>query len=510
MNLPVDQNAPALATPPCTLAPPRRIGVAAELFLVLAAALVWTIVVRSPWRLIEGSDDAFFMEVAHLWTRGVLPYAGAFDVKPPGYFAILAAAEILLGSTLQTLKTVTIFFDAVTATTLYFLGCRMGSRKIGFFSATLYPILSHVVVNNPPYAPLATFTTLSFVAAFSQLPIIRKAALAGLAIGLAATVKQTAAFEGIALLAFFLSAPETAARRITAEFIFALAAAFAPMAFLFYFAAHGAADVLIADVILNALHRPASAIEGLSFLEGLARSLLFLAKPVVALLAFACLALIRRRMILAATPQAPIGATGVWGGAAAVSVWAQRSLFPAYLGPMLAPLLLLAGACLVYAAPELKRIAATARLGLLGLATVALSIVYCGDGLGRRQETEAIAIAAKAIAASDPAPTDKLLVVNRSAWLYLATDLAPPTAYFHWEHTLAQFPGAGPTRLAEALATMPRYIIVADRRQRVKYELAESWRHVDTALASDYRLLSHVQGDRDAYDVYEAIPKPRR
>ncbi|MGD1017524.1 MAG: hypothetical protein ABR863_13980, partial [Roseiarcus sp.] len=44
---------------------------------VVAAALIWTFLLRLPvWR-IDGPDDAFYAEVAHLWTRGVLPYVGA-------------------------------------------------------------------------------------------------------------------------------------------------------------------------------------------------------------------------------------------------------------------------------------------------------------------------------------------------------------------------------------------------------------------------------------------------
>ena len=110
---------------------------AAAVFAIFCGLLVWTGTARIPFWSIEGSDDAFFLEVARLWTRGVLPYAGAFDIKPPGYLAILAVAEMLFGAGLGTLKTVTIGFDAVAATALYCLGRRMGSRAIGAFACGL-------------------------------------------------------------------------------------------------------------------------------------------------------------------------------------------------------------------------------------------------------------------------------------------------------------------------------------------------------------------------------------
>ena len=228
----------------------RRLIVALSIF---CAFVVWTIAIHGPLGSIEGSDDAFYLEVAHLWTQGVLPYVGAFDIKPPGFFAILAAAETLLGPSLQTLKAVSIVFDAVTATALFFIGCRMGSRGLGLFAALLYPFLSQFVTNNVAYTPLAAFTTLAFLAALSPLPIMNRAILTGLAIGAACAVKQTAAFEAVALLIILWRAPDASARRLSVGLAFGLTAAIAPLGFLLYFAAHGAAGALIDDVVMIAL-----------------------------------------------------------------------------------------------------------------------------------------------------------------------------------------------------------------------------------------------------------------
>ncbi|HLH51510.1 MAG TPA: glycosyltransferase family 39 protein [Roseiarcus sp.] len=466
--------------------------------------LAWTWALHVPFRAVEGSDDAFFLEIAHLWSQGVLPYIGAFDIKPPGLFAILVAAESALGVGLQTIHAVSIAFDAVAATALYFLGRRLGSDAIGVASALLYPFLSLFVTNNSAYPPLGAFTILAFLAALSPLPIARRALLAGLSIGLASTIKQTAAFEGVALLAVFWRAPDAGRQRMKTAWLFAGAACLAPLVILLYFAAHGAAGALAQDVVANALLRPGSAIERVSFAEGVLRFFVYLTKPIEPLLVLACLAFLRRRVILAAAPDAPIDALFLWSAAAILSAWAQHALFRAYLAPAFAPLALLANAVIVLAVPELKRIGAPLRTVAVAVLTVASVLLVWKPDLDRVQDSEAIATAAQAIRATDPSPQDKLFVAGHGLSLYVATGLAPPTAYFHWEHTLCDFPGAGLARLAEALAAEPRYI-VASARMRYRYERPESWKLVDAALSRSYRLIAHIPAKADFYDIYELV-----
>jgi len=107
--------------------------------VVFGACLAWTLGVRLPILTREGMDESFYVEVAHLWTRGMLPYVGAFDVKPPGYFALLALAQTVFGPTLESLRLVTILGDATTAASLYFIGRRMGSNALGLFAALALP-----------------------------------------------------------------------------------------------------------------------------------------------------------------------------------------------------------------------------------------------------------------------------------------------------------------------------------------------------------------------------------
>ncbi|HYA72356.1 MAG TPA: glycosyltransferase family 39 protein [Roseiarcus sp.] len=474
---------------------------------VYAAALAWTLLVRVPlWRM-DGPDDAFYVEVAHLWTRGVLPYVGAFDVKPPGFFAILAAAQTFMGVSLDSLRAVAVAFDALAATALFFLARRFGGAGLGLFAALLYPVLSGLVTSNDAYAPLAALTDLAFLAALSPQSLMKRAALTGLLIGAAGAIKQTAGFEAVALLAIVVSARDGAGRRSSAALAFFAAAALAPLGFLAYFASHGATQALFDDAVLGALARPASANEGLTFADGVSRFFL-LQKSVVAIFGFACLALLRRRALKAALPSAPLGALEAWFAFASLSIVAQRSIAITYLGPTLAPGLILAGLCLTRATPELNPLPAATRLVALGLASLATAIAIPGNDPFFRQEARALEAAAAAIRASGPTPDDKLYVVNRGAWLYSALDLPPPTKYFYPGHTLCDFQEMGPRLIEDILAAEPRYLVVADRRLHYVCEKADRWRVVEAVLERSYRPIAHAAGQGDAYDVYEAVGAP--
>jgi hypothetical protein len=502
-----------MTLPPCSPAaapglasPPRRFAASPALAWVgvVFAALAWTALVRLPlWRM-DGLDDAFYVEVARLWTRGLPPYLAVYDVKPPGFFALLAVAETALGPTLDALRALAVVCDAATAVALLMLGRRFGAPAVGLFAALLFPLLSEMVTANDAYCPLAASTTFAFVAALSRRPIWERALVAGLLIGAAATVKQTAGFEALALVAALAGAPQAEGRRLRVAAAFIAAAAVAPLAFLAYFALAGGAGALVADAVIGALLRPASASEGLTFLDGLGRFFL-LQKSDMLLFALVCLALLRRRALAAAAPEAPLGALVLWFAAAAASVVAQRSIAVTYLGPTLAPGLLIAGLGLIRAAPELARLPQWARLAALGAASVAIALVHPGNDLSARFEGAALAETAAAIRAAGWTPGDRLYVVNRGLWLYGALDAPPPSRFLYPGHTLCDFKDRGPGLVAEILASRPRFVVVANRRIHYVCEQADRWRAVDAALTASYRRVAQSVGAVDAFDVFEAI-----
>ncbi len=471
---------------------------------VFVASLAWTLVVRLPLFRADSLDDAGFVGVAHLWTRGVLPYAGVFDVKPPGLFALVAAAEAVFGPSLEALRAVSISSDAVTATTLFLLARRFGNPSVGVFAAILYPVLSLIAIGYDGCCPLAALTALAFLAALSPLSLVRRAALAGLAIGAAGTIKQTAGFEALALFAILMGAPDGGRRRGRAALAYALGVGAAPLGFLIYFAWHGAAGALLADTVVAALQRPDSAAEGLSFAGGLVR-FLPLQRGLLPLTGLALLAMLRWRALERAAPVLPLGALSAWLVAALASAIAQRSYYPQYLGPALAPALLMAGYCAAKAMPELARLPQWARLALLASLSLATAFSAPGLDLVARQDLPALTAAAEAIRASGPAPGDKLYVVNRGIWLTSMVDLAPPTKYYFPFQTLCAFDGAGERAVADILAARPRYIVIADRRLKYSCERPENWGPIVDALGRSYRRLAHAAGTFDSYDVYEAV-----
>ena len=237
------------------------------LLAVYGVALAWTLVVQLPLLHLDRIDEVFYVEVAHLWTKGVLPYAGAFDVKPPGFFALVAASQLVFGPSPASVRAVAIALDAVTATALFFLG-RFVAPRVGLFAAIAYPPLSELVSFNDFYSALAASTTLAFLAALSPLRLAGRAALTGLAVGAAFCIKQTAAFEALVLFFTIVGALDAAGRRTTAALAFVSGASIVPFGFLAYFAWHGAAQALIDDAVFGALMRPASPEEGLTFIDG--------------------------------------------------------------------------------------------------------------------------------------------------------------------------------------------------------------------------------------------------
>ena len=476
---------------------------------VFLVALAWSFAVHLPLLHNESGDDANFAWISHQWMHGTLPYLGAFDIKPPGLFALLGVSELAFGPTLEAARALTVVTDATTATGLFFLARRFGGAQVGAFAAAIYPVMSLLAVAYDAVSWLSAFTVLAFLAALSELSPIRRAALAGLLIGAAATVKQSAAFEAMALAWIVTSAPNALGRRGRTWLAFAVGAAAAPLGFLIYFALHGATGSLIENAVVDALRRPGSELEGISFLDGLGRFLL-LQKGVLPLGPICICAVLRRRELQAAAPGLPLNALFAWLAAACAAVILQRSLYPQYLAPTLAPALLIAG---FWAARDLTKLIHARSVGcLMALAALTLiSALRTGAAEYARsnsQDSSLLQRTAEAIRASGPQPTDRLYVVNRGLWLNSILDLAPPTKYIFPTHALCAFYDAGAKAVEENLAAQPRYILVADRRLRFGCEKPERWPPIDDALKRSYRLLAHVAGERDAYDVYEWIDAP--
>jgi hypothetical protein len=472
---------------------------------VFGLALLWTSLARLPYNGFDFAVDAFYDVGAHLWTRGVPPLVGVYDVKPPGFFALLAGAQLALGPGPGAVRAVSIMFDALAATALFFAGRRLGSTAAGALAAVHYPMLSEFLPQEAAYSSLDAFVIFAALAALAPLAPVKRALLAGLAMSAALSLKQTAILEAAAILTGLLVSTEAAGRRWRVAAAFAIGAASAPLGILLYYAAHGAAGVLIDDVVVFALQRPG--VEGLGFNFGLVLTIRRLA-PLAPLVLLACWPMASRQEPADAAMRDRYRLVRLWLIAALIGLILQRALFNCYLGPMLAPCLLLAG-IRASAASFPARWAPAGRVLALGVAALAFLPLRMDESFVKRHDDRAIAGAAAAIRATRPAPDDRLFVVDYGRWLYSATDLAPPTPFILPMHFLCEFPNAGPRRLAEALALEPRYIVVGTYLKiRSECKGVDAWPMVDRALAQSYRLLAEVKGDFETYEIYEAT-RPR-
>jgi hypothetical protein len=391
--------------------------------------------------------------------------------------------------------------DAITAVAVWRIGRRLGGPSLGVFAAFAYPALSQMLAANPGYPPLAAATTTAFALALSSYRLRKRAVLAGLAIGLAITFKQTAVLEALALLWILLRDGQAAGRRLGVASAFLLGAAVAPIAFALVFACEGAFAPLVADVIGTALLRPSMESEPLT--HAMARFVSVQTKiwPVATLAA--CAATQWRSLFPKASPAAAEG-MALWLAASWLELFIQHSRWLNYLGPIFAPALLLSGAAIAALLKNAR--AKDVALALLFAATLVVAYPYRIWPFLAPDDAPAVAAAARAIAARNPAPQDRLLAFDGATRLNVATGLAPPTPYFHVNHLLCEFPGAGLQRLREALAAAPRFIAVASRRPSgPDCQSPQARPEIDDALSRSYHRIADAPEKTPQLDIYERV-----
>jgi hypothetical protein len=485
---------------PDRLAAPSSARARLGAVVVFASALGWTALVRLPLLRHSGADDAFYTEVALLWRQGVLPYVGAFDIKPPGIFALLALAQSILGPNLAALNAISIASDALTAALLMTLAVRFGEPLVGVFAAALYPILSEAIVFDAAYSLLSATTALAVFAAVSPRPLLARSALAGLILGAACAVKHTAAFEGLAALAILVGAQDARGRTLAVSAVFTLSAAIVPIAFVAYFAAHGAAGVMFSDLAGVAMQKFFAGSDKTGLVDGQWRLAIL---SVCFAPIFVAIFTLQIRQELAPS-RAPHWALRLWLALAFGGLLAQRAQLTTYVGPVLAPGLLLSGLVIATKTRIGEAWSLARRLGVGGAALAACVVAERWETLSAPEDMPAIESVAATIRATHPSSADRLYVVLKSAWLYSLSGVRPPTPFFIPSQSLCRFANVGPARIAEAFAARPRFVVVGDPSQRFDCEVPGARREIAAALSRDYREIAHVEGDFDSYVVYEA------
>jgi hypothetical protein len=470
---------------------------------VFGLLTIWSAALQLPFIGERGADDPFFLEVAHLWLSGAPPYLHAFDIKPPGFFALVAMAETLFGPNLSAVNALTVLCETATAFCLWRIGRQLCLPAVGVFAAVAYPLLSQMLSNNLGYPTLAMATTAAFALATAPFGWRARVGWSGLALGVALTMKQTACLEGLALLWLLMREPEARGNRLRTLLGFTAAAAAPWLVFVLILAAQGALAPLIHDTVVVALHRPGLENESLARIYVHFDSVQHKIWPIVIAAAIG-LALYRRLL-----PGAPAGrkeALVLWLAISYVELLLQHARWVIYLGPTFAPLLLVSGAAVSVLLPSetLKR----AALAVLLLATFFSAYPFRIWSFLEASDEPAIAIAAPEILARDPKPNDRLLTLLQGDRLNVVLGLRPPTPFFHWMHLVCDFPGAGPPQLREALDAAPRFIVAPAHPFRPFCQDPGAWPMIRAALAQHYRHIGEASAQGVQLEVYERLAAP--
>jgi hypothetical protein len=498
-----------------------RLKQAAVAVVPLALIVLWAAAVRLPFFTAENGDEYFFSIVANEWLRGGLPYVAAFDVKPPGLFLIYAAVQSLLPSSHAVIKGMEIGAVALGAYALFVILRAHGTMRVAIWVAILYPVYTLAFdgttsVNMLLQLPL---TILSFAAILSA---VRKEAaiserllfalLAGLAIGAAGMIKQTAIFEAVAVFAALWIYGD---RRLFLSALFVAGAALPAAGFALYFLAAGHFHEMFQAVVVLALHRVNDDVAAnygsdlayyLTF-RGAAENALLRSSPVIFLWGGAVFVLLRFDRIRKAFPTRVLAVAALWLASAFLGAAASRMLDDYYLLTIVPPLLVIAGALYCHGldvAPRnrsfafvLSLVAATAMLMYAGREAIfSPDPVLAGDSEAMRE------VSGKLLALG-LAPEDRLLVLNRGLAIYTETGASPPQPYFHPTHLLASFPTPSADPLDEALNANPRFIVIANPDIR---HITEIRSRIDRALAyvgQHYRVAAVVNGTADSFTLYE-------
>lgn len=491
--------------------------------LPFVVILAWSAVVRLPFYGIANGDEFFFSVVAGEWLHGGLPYVTAFDIKPPGVFFIYAVAQAIFGASYATFKGLEIVAVASGAAALYGMLRPFGGGRLAIWSAALYPVYTlafdgTAAVNMLLLLPFVVAGFAAVVMAIGDDTSARRrligAFLAGLAIGSAGMIKQTAVFEATAA---FITLGIYGGRDLRLKMLarFVVGAALPALAFSVYFLAVGHFGEMVNAVIVLAMQRLDSEVVAgygpeLGFyltLPGALENSLLRSAVVIFLWGGAIFTLLRRGLVRASVPARLLVMAATWLAFALASAVFGRLLCDYYLLGIVPPLLILAGAFFCYG----LRVAPARRTAVFWL-----SIVVAAATLMATQHRELFGVdpltvdrvlTAKAVDAFHnlglKPEKDRLLVLNRGLELFTATGMRPPSPYFHTTHLVSAFQTPSPDPLGDALATNPRFIVLADPHIRHITELADRLKRAEDYLAAHYRVAAVVHGAWDSFTIYE-------
>src|SRR5579859_2532847 len=91
-----------------------------------------------------GSDQSAFFYIGRAWLHGAVPFRDAFDIKPPGIYAVYAAALGLFGERMESVRTADILCTLAGCLCLVRFGELRWNLRIGAIAGALCGLIYFV------------------------------------------------------------------------------------------------------------------------------------------------------------------------------------------------------------------------------------------------------------------------------------------------------------------------------------------------------------------------------
>ena len=484
----------------------HRWAIALALLPVLVMAIRWASFLPS----VIDWDESLYVLQAREWLRGNWPFSGVWDMHPPGAPAVIAAAFLLAGESLETVRLLGVVCVTATGYALIALVRVVGApRSLGYAAAVLYAahtLLMGGLASNTEilFAPLIVS---SLAIALAPGPPWPRLIGMGLLVGCALLIKQVVTPEGCLAFAIF-AWPLLRARRW--GLLAATAAAYAvlcltpTMLVAGIYALRGEFGIWFESTVLAPLQYASGRIplEQMFWritLSALAfRWLLAMAIPAL-LLPWADPSL--RRLTLFA-----LG----WLAAAALAVAGPGFFFPHYFLILLPPLSLLAAIGAYAFAERLAgrqgRLMLAAAVGLVAVDLVVLDIaprLSRGFAMGTPDTPRRMA----ALMNDELQPEDTIFVPNYQPVVYFLTQARLPTRFpfpVHLTGNFANLAGVDmDVEVARILASKPRFIVL-DRTEWFGMR-PSAMSMLTEALEEGYELAASFAEERGAVELWRRL-----
>ncbi|MDQ3144877.1 MAG: glycosyltransferase family 39 protein [Pseudomonadota bacterium] len=439
-------------------------------------------------------DAQFYLMTGRSMLAGQLPYIDLWDRKPPGLFLLYAALAALGGGSILAVNVAATAFAAATALIIHAAARFHAPSRGATLAALAYLLMLPLFGGQSGQSPV--FYNL-FIAAAGWLllralagpaaPLRKPAFAAMLLCGLALTIKQTSAVEGMFfgltwLLLMHRRGERPGRLAITATVMVALALLPTALCFAAFAMAHPSAPAALFDASYLSIFRKSGPTAA-----SRADELLYFAVTIGPLALIAALGVARRWS--GARPGA-LFLLG-WVLAALAGYAAVPALFVHYALPLLVPLS-------IAAAPIFdRRWTGPALFALLAL--FALSRGHITDRAANRQSEAAYAALVRAVDAARYGGC--LYVAAGPSMLYASTDACRTTRFLFPSHlTYAAEEGAigvdQQRELSRVLATRPAVITTQDDERRRQSREARAL--LAAALDRDYRLILSLGEQRSS------------